>query len=614
MKTKCAWLFIFFALLFLPALLFAQSPADSLKPNMPKTASAPADTLTAAKKERAVLLFINEGTKKQSTLHPDKETALAAISARLRNLQDKGFLTASADSLQNRQALKPGKPDTLKVTIIPGLQYRWAGLRPGNLAPEVLSGTGLRKRKHTGNLFSPSDLGRLSDRILTSAENSGYPFASLRLDSMQVNNSGKDAELDAAFNYKPGPYVVWDSLAIIGNLKVKRKFMSRLLRLRPGEAFNKSNLAYAEKYLRSLPWLKVTGPMRLTFSNNRAYPILSAENRNANQADGIIGFLPNEQGQGALLITGEINLKLNNLLQSGKALNLSWQSIKKGSQKLDVSYTHPALLGTPLEATGTFYLLKEDTTFLNRRSRLSLAWTYAGGEKLGVFAEQNASVILRQTTPAAVKGSTLPDISGYNIQSYGLSYEGNSTNDFLYPHSGMKRYLEVGIGTKTLQKLPGIPEAAYDTIRISDTRFFSKANIEHYTPLGKQGVLLTRLSGGLLATALPLRNELFRIGGLSTLRGFNENFFFASQYAIATAELRWFIEETSYLLLFADQGIYRYKAPGSNFTDSPTGIGAGISFSTPAGVFSFTYALGRTNSQKLGFNTSKVHFGLVGRF
>jgi hemolysin activation/secretion protein len=127
--------------------------------------------------------------------------------------------------------------------------------------------------------------------------------------------------------------------------------------------------------------------------------------------------------------------------------------------------------------------------------------------------------------------------------------------------------------------------------------------------------LLTRLKAGSLFNNNNIfLNDLHRIGGLKTLRGFNENNFFASRYGVATLEYRLYTDETSYLLLFYDQGYIYNQLDIQHREDLPLGFGAGLSFLTRAGVFNFVYSLGASSSQKLNFNLSKIHFGLVSRF
>lgn len=108
-------------------------------------------------------------------------------------------------------------------------------------------------------------------------------------------------------------------------------------------------------------------------------------------------------------------------------------------------------------------------------------------------------------------------------------------------------------------------------------------------------------------------NDLFRLGGLNSIRGFNENFFFAKRYVYANFEPRFYFDNYSYFLLFFDvagmQGNTIREA-----VDYPISFGAGLSLETGEGAFNFIYALGKSSTQQLGFNFSKIHFGYTGRF
>ncbi|MEM9024212.1 MAG: BamA/TamA family outer membrane protein, partial [Bacteroidota bacterium] len=115
----------------------------------------------------------------------------------------------------------------------------------------------------------------------------------------------------------------------------------------------------------------------------------------------------------------------------------------------------------------------------------------------------------------------------------------------------------------------------------------------------------------LLETESLFRNELYRIGGLKTLRGFDEESIFASIYSIATVEVRYLLEQNSYAYLFWDGAYVENNSQGSAFTDRPFGFGVGVSFETKAGIFSFSYALGKQRGNPILLRAAKLHFGFV---
>ena len=110
------------------------------------------------------------------------------------------------------------------------------------------------------------------------------------------------------------------------------------------------------------------------------------------------------------------------------------------------------------------------------------------------------------------------------------------------------------------------------------------------------------------------RNEVYRIGGLKTLRGTDEAGIFASSYAIGTVEYRFLFEENSNFFVFVDQGWWEDQSVSPLLTDTPLGFGAGTSFETKAGIFSITYALGRQFSNPVELRGGKVHFGFSSLF
>jgi hemolysin activation/secretion protein len=110
------------------------------------------------------------------------------------------------------------------------------------------------------------------------------------------------------------------------------------------------------------------------------------------------------------------------------------------------------------------------------------------------------------------------------------------------------------------------------------------------------------------------RNEIYRIGGLQTLRGFDEQAIFATSFLIGTIEYRFILEQNSNIFLFLDQAYYEDTAREEPLIDSPFGFGAGVNFETGAGIFSLTYALGQQFDNTISLRGGKVHFGFTGFF
>ena len=105
-------------------------------------------------------------------------------------------------------------------------------------------------------------------------------------------------------------------------------------------------------------------------------------------------------------------------------------------------------------------------------------------------------------------------------------------------------------------------------------------------------------------------NELYRIGGMNSLQGFNEQALYCSSYAIALTELRFLFARRSYINAFFNAAWYERNIPNNYFRDLPFGFGLGLSFDTKAGMFYLSYALGHQHNSPISFKTGKIHFGV----
>ena len=108
--------------------------------------------------------------------------------------------------------------------------------------------------------------------------------------------------------------------------------------------------------------------------------------------------------------------------------------------------------------------------------------------------------------------------------------------------------------------------------------------------------------------------SLFRIGGIKTLRGFNELSLFSSGYGILQNELRFMLGQKDYLSVFSDLAYTEKKEDIKRNANWHFGLGTGINFQTKAGIFSLFLAVGKTNRDNFDFRNTKVHLSYINTF
>lgn len=263
----------------------------------------------------------------------------------------------------------------------------------------------------------------------------------------------------------------------------------------------------------------------------------------------------------------------------------------------------------------SFNFLKQDSTFNRRDFGIDFNINLGLNASLGVVSQFiNTDLI---ATSQYDNNTQLPNILDFQYRRYGLKFSFNSLDDNILPSRGLNLELSGTVGNKIIQPNSGISNELYQNVDLKSIQYQYDLQAEQYWSIGKKAVLLTGLNVGWLNNPNLFQNDAYRIGGLKSIRGFNEATFFATSFLYSNIESRFFLDDVSYLLLFTDLGFVNERFVGQENQDTNylMGFGTCISFATNSGVFNFVYALGTSNSiGPVNFNQSKIHFGFSTRF
>ena len=496
-----------------------------------------------------------------------------------------------------------GRSETgFDISISAGPKYNWAYLRKGNVPELTLSRAGFRQHFYINKPFNINELNKLLTRVLGESQNNGLPFAAIQLDSIKHRENA----ISAVLNYYTGPEIRFDSISIGGSTKLKKPWLSAYLGIRQGELFNQKRVDEIENRIAELNFLNLESSPSVTFQNEEATVYLEVSDVKSNYIDGIIGFLPNEQEDGRLLITGQLDLSLNNLFSSGKQLTLQWQSLKARSQTLEMGYFHPNLFRSSINFEEGFNLLKENTILLNREKKLWFNKRQTKGSISVFYRNRNMSVLTNE-----IVNNDLADI---NLDYYGARYQYKQWPTRSLKKRGFGMQTEVAIGNKSIGENRNLDAGVKEAIEARSIQYIVKGKITKSTWIGKYFVLYNGLSYARIFNDYLFKNDLMRVGGLKTIRGFNENFFFASQVAISNMELQLHFQSDSYIFMFYDQAFISNSILELSKDDQPLGVGVGLALQMNTGQLNLAFALGKSADQKLDLNLSKFHFGYVARF
>ncbi len=518
----------------------------------------------------------------------------ANVAKQIAFLQGKGYLEASCDTCYTQE-------DTSRCPITVGREYRWAKLSAGGVPAEIASEANFRDKLYTDVPINPVQVGRLFTSLLRRSENNGYPFAKVWLDSLTTLGDG----LQATVRLDQGRFVRYDSVVVRGTVKTSMRYLYSSIGIRPGDMYNESLLEAVEQRLKELPFVTQRQRPYVQFTPENTKLFLFLDAKKASSINGIIGLQP-DPNTGKISFTGDLDLRLRNALKRGEAIELNWRRLQNATQDLKIHVNLPYAFNTPFGVDGMLKLFKRDTTFLELTARAGIEYLMTRGDKVTLFVNSKSSDRLGSNAIAQ------PGLADVSLVSYGLGIFRERYDYRFNPRRGHAVQLDGSAGRKrTSQAVFGQLEQAPE---IRTVQLQIDGAVATYIPIARRSTFKLAAQGGRMLNDNLYVNELYRIGGLKTLRGADEASIQASSYVIGTLEYRFLFEENSNFFLFADQGWWERKLQDEFTTDTPLGFGLGTTFETKAGLFSLTYALGQQFDNPVLLRGGKVHFGFISLF
>ena len=535
-------------------------------------------------------------------------------------LQSKGYVTASIDSLNYDSGFA-------RMLLFTGELYLWAQLDAKNVEPSILDAIGWREKMFINKPMDFSQVQLLEEKMLNHLENTGYPFARVYLDSLQLEGE----KVSALLSVNKGPLYKIDSIRIYGNAKISNKFLQRYLDISNGSIYNKEKLLRINKKLKELTYIEEERPSNLTMLGTGSVLNVYLKQKKSSQVNILVGFLPNNDQLSTkkLLLTGEANILLKNALGSGETIGLNWQQLQVKSPRLNLLYQHPYLFNLPVGLDFSFDMFRKDSTYLNVNFQLGAQYMLNNNQSGKLFIQRFQTIVNQGGINEQMVISTrrLPDVADVSSINFGIDYDFNKTDYRLNPRKGNEYRITTSVGTKKLEKNNEILELKdpndptfnfdklYDSVKLNTYQFRVKAYAAKYFPLGGQrNTIKTAINAGIFQSGNIFTNELFQLGGYKLLRGFDEESQYLSQFAIATVEYHYLVGPNSFFYVLADGGWGRNTSQNSKLSYTYFGTGLGLAFETKAGIFNLAWAIGKRNDTQFNLRQSKIHIGFVNYF
>lgn len=456
-------------------------------------------------------------------------------------------------------------------------------------------------------IFIKQELESNIEQLLTGFENSGFPFAKIQIVSVNVfRDSINDENLaDIYLKILSGTENKIDRVEIRGNTSTKDYVIIRELRLESGESYVQNRIEEFPNRLNRLRFFEpVPIPQYFINSKNEGVLLVEVTEKNTNNFDGIIGYIPPGKNESSGYITGLVNISLRNLFGTGRAASIRWNKYNRDSQELDLKYLEPWFLSFPLNINLGLYQRVQDTTYVQRKFEGSLEY---------LATEDISASVLIASESVVPTVRAIPVFTVYN-SSYittGANLKIDTRDDPYSPTEGLLFINSYSFSRKTIN---GPSEYITSNLNTSvDLQRFSSSFYFFYELFSRQivaiGVNAREMRGSTFENS-----DLYKLGGTNSLRGYREEQFLGSRIFWSNLEYRALLTRRSYGFIFFDTGYYfRPEEIDKNIPKSEEflyGFGLGLNLETALGVLRVSYALGEGDT----FSDGKIHFGILNEF
>jgi len=548
--------------------------------------------------QKVVIKFIDTGRSKSyrtSRIKCEDSTSIQkALSECLLFQYSKGFLTASIDSIINCDSSK------IIATGDLGLNYQWAEVKPDSATAVLLNSIGIREPSLSRTTVNPKRLAMYIKLTLHQFEDNGYPFAKVKLNNVKINQNKINADLKV----DKGSYIVIDTIYLKGDAKLTNKKLAAIINIKKGEPYSETKIKRFDQRLKQQQYIEIIKPSEIEFLSHKARVYCYLNNKRVSRFWGLAGFYSDKSDK-KIKLNGELNLSLVNSLRNGELINFAWSAPGKGTQKLNVATDWPYIFGKQVGFSGSFSIFRQDSTYITINPKMAISFSAPNGGRFLINIDyKKTSYTLNDKTNQSFYANTSAFL-------YGLGYEYSSYENLILPTKGILIRTNLNTGSRN------ISQGQSPKSNLIDGELF----IEGYIPLQESRFILALRSNSKAraiyntsGSKALYSNEMYLIGGMGTIRGFNQETVLTDMYSIASVELHLRLTEGSGIYLFGDKGYVNANELGETKVYWPLGVGLGLNLVTKAGLFNLSYALGQGFGQSIGVKDAKVHFGVVATF
>lgn len=479
-----------------------------------------------------------------------------------------------------------------------------------------------------GNLFTEAALADGIERVQTLYSEHGYP--KIEIETKNIQLSSETSTVDFQLHIREGSQIRIGDVKVSGLQKTKTEVVLREIPVKPDQRFDQRDIDTSYRRLRNLGYFYQINPNVLEAGTTADRINFHAHVTEAKtgRLSGVIGYAPpDSEVDAAPQLTGILEASETNLLGTGRQFDFYWKS---GLLRiLRLSYAEPWIFGKPLTIGVAYGQIKQRSLGQDQLGDFpsDASETVSEERSSSVSATTNFGRVFEGTMTLGYKEIKVPNVglpprpvTPFEIQS---PITTPSTGSEAY--SGTKYSVTFRLTRDTrdyfLNPMRGRRDSIALEVSRSDFRL-RKAwlSLQQYYPTWrKQTIAIELHSAAVWGFETQLASdsdivipptELFYLGGATTLRGYDEDWFSGPRRVYANIEYRYLVGPDSQIFVFTDLGAVTLLETPSVFDRLRIGYGFGARLESKGGILRLNYGLAAGDSLLRG----KIHVSLGASF
>ena len=429
-----------------------------------------------------------------------------------------------------------------------------------------------------------SELEKTLNLLSANFEAKGNSFTKIVLENSRIKNDTLISQLK--INQSKQRKI--NKVIVRGYDKFPKSFLKNYFKLNESSIFNNKKLNSISNLTRSLNFVEEIKKPEVLFTKDSTIIYMYLKKRKNNSFDGLINVSTQENG--SVNFNGYLDLKLNNILNKGESFNLKWNNYGDERQELAIRTKIPFIFKSKISPEIKLSIYKQDSTFLNSLFNIKLNYVINYKSELSFFINNEKSEKLTGT-------NIENNLESFNTFLTGVGYQYNDKQNFFLRESKFYFGVETGFGKRKNSS------KTTNQTKIETT-------IKHHLKFSDRSFIYLKNKVGILNSKSYLFNELFRIGGPKTIRGYAIQSIFSKNYTTQNIEFRYLTSQKSYLYSITDFAIFETI----NKKEKLFAFGLGYLFNTKTSQINITAAVPGNLNSSINFKNTQLLINWVNIF